>query len=140
MDLVNINWKPEKKELVDFGTAMGIGFPIIALIVWWLFSAPNVAIGLAAFGIVLFLLSRIYTPLVLPVYYPWMAVAMVMGTIISYLIVAFIYFIMITPLALFFKIRGRDSLDRSLDSDAESYWSEVDNQPDNKIEEYERQF
>ena len=51
-----------------------------------------------------------------------MLVALPFGIVISELILLAIYFLVFAPVALWFKLMGRDALERRLDRAAASYW------------------
>ena len=139
MSLVNINFKPDQKELHQFGKTMIIGFSIIAIAVYFIFESQTAAIGCFIFGVVSFILSRLGKAAMI-VYLPWMAFGFVMGTIVSNVILALLYFVLITPIALFFKITKRDMLNRKLDKSAPTYWNDAINRDNEGAKEYERQF
>jgi len=44
--------------------------------------------------------------------------------VVSTLVLLVVFFLLLTPLALVFKIVGRDPLDRRLAPDLKSYWQE----------------
>lgn len=138
--LVSISWKPSEKELKAFGRSLLIGFSIIGLVLYFYFELPNTAVGIFALGVLAFFLSYFSPRLAMIIYYPWMGISMVMGTIVSTLIVAFIYFVLLTPVGLLFKLIGRDPLSRKFDKDASTYWEEASSSKSNDIEPYEEQF
>jgi len=139
MKLVDINFKPDREELNKFGKTMIIGFSIFALIALFFFNSPKVAVGLAIFGLLSFILSKIGNAAMV-IYLPWMGFAFVMGTIVSNVILALLYFLLITPIALFFKLTNRDALDRAIDKNAKSYWKDAVNRDKDGVEEYQKQF
>ncbi len=75
------------------------------------------AIALAAF------LPGVYRPRWLaPVYTATMVVTFPISWTISLLLLALLFYGLVTPLALAFRILGRDPLSRKLSSDQASYW------------------
>ncbi|MCG8462339.1 MAG: SxtJ family membrane protein [Holophagales bacterium] len=56
------------------------------------------------------------------VYLGWMGIALVFGSIVTPILLTIFFFLVVTPLALFFRLIGRDALHRRLDRDAPSYW------------------
>jgi len=139
MSLVNINFKPDAKELRQFGKTMIVGFSIFALIAFFWFHKPGFAIGLALFGLLSYVLS-FFGKAAMIVYIPWMAIGFVMGTIVSNVILMLLYFGMITPIAIVFKLMGRDPMQRSLEPTASTYWSDAVDRDSQTIEDYKRQF
>ena len=139
MKLVDINFSPSKEELLSFGKTMIIGFSIFALIAYFIFGAPKVAIGFVVFGFFSFVLS-FFGKAALAVYLPWMGFAFIMGTIVSNAILALIYFVLITPIGLFFKLTGRDVLNRKFKPGVSTYWSDAQDRDGHSVEDYEKQF
>jgi hypothetical protein len=52
------------------------------------------------------------------------------GLVVSELMIAVLYFVVITPMALVFRIAGRDRLHRSIDRKAPTYWVPHRDAPD----------
>lgn len=139
MKLVDINFAPDNEELLKFGKTMIIGFSIIGLVVLFVFDSPKIAIGCAIFGLFSFILSK-FGKKAMVIYLPWMAFGFVMGTIVSNLILALLFFGMITPIGLFFKLTKRDMLHKSIDKSLPTYWSDAPNRDNDGVTEYQRQF
>lgn len=55
------------------------------------------------------------------VYRVWMKFGLVMSSIMTPLIMSFVFFFLFTPAALIMKILGKDSMSRKLDPNAETY-------------------
>jgi hypothetical protein len=143
MSFVSINWKPDARELRKFGWAMLFGFGLIglALRAWpwhWPFPrAPRAATVCWVFGAVAGLLGLTATRAALPIYFAWMGVAFVMGNIVSRIVVAGVYFLVITPMGLAMRLMGRDKLQLRR-RDVPTYW--IVRAPKTGNEDYERQF
>ena len=97
----------------------------------------NAAIGCWIFAAVACGLGLTGTRLALWLYIPWMGIAFVMGNVISRLLVALFYYLVITPMGLMMRVTGRDRL-RLKKRDCKSYW--VDKKPGGGKSSYERQF
>ena len=134
--LVSINFKPDARELRKFGLTMIIGFALIGGILFWR-EAHVLAYFAWTFGGVTGLLALTGTAAGLPLYWLWMGIAFVMGSIIGPIVLAICYYGVVTPIALIMRLGGRDALLlRKLDTD--SYWVDIDAPSD--VESYERQF
>jgi hypothetical protein len=73
--------------------------------------------------------------------WPFIALSVVtfpIGFVVSHLALAIIYYLVFTPVALVFRLMGRDALRRKLDPQAKSYWEAYN--PDRGRERYLRQF
>lgn len=64
-----------------------------------------------------------------PVYFVAILVTFPIGWVVSRLLLAVVFFAIITPIALIFRLTGRDVLARKVDPDCESYWEPVGETP-----------
>jgi hypothetical protein len=60
------------------------------------------------------------------------------GFVVSHVILAIVYYLILTPIGLLVRAIGRDPMERRFDRDAESYW--VVRQPIDDPGRYFRQF
>ena len=100
MSMVDINWRPQAKELRKFGITVMIGFGIIGLI--FQFAADNLQGAYVAYiaGSALGLPALTGTVIALPGYWIWMGIAFVMGNIMSRLLLGIFFYLLITPMGL----------------------------------------
>lgn len=68
------------------------------------------------------LINTVVPAALTPVYKAAIFIARRLGWFNTRLLLGLIYFLMFTPLALLFRIIGRDALDRKIDRKADSYW------------------
>ena len=129
MPLVEVHWKPSDRQLRQFGLIALVGLPLAG----WLFGGKpwpseasdtqKIVIGsLAGLGVVLAILAFV-RPQALR--WPFIAATLFtlpIGLVVGELILAIIYFALFLPVALVFRLMGRDALDRGIDRSAKSYW------------------
>lgn len=143
MPFVQLNWKPKPKELRSFGAIFMGGFLLIGLVKYfwpfdWLFTKNEtfgfwmIVIGLVVGGI-----GLTGTRLALPFYWAWLGIAFVVGNIMSRVIIALIFYLVVTPLRIVSSLAGRDRLQLKK-VDKESYWQDIS--LPKEPEKYERQF
>ena len=60
------------------------------------------------------------------------------GFVLSHLLVAIVFYAVLTPIAFLLRIVHHDPLSRHIDRDADTYWT--DRQVNTDIEQYFRQF
>lgn len=137
MSLVAINWKPNARELRLFGVTMLIGCGLIGVVFQFVFKLPNVALFWYIFGGVVGLLGLTGTKIALPGYWAWMGIAFVMGNIMSRVILALVFYLVVTPTGLLRRLFGHDDL-HLRKTKRNSYWSDVQHISDQS--RYERQF
>lgn len=139
MSLVEIDWRPKRKQLRSFGKIALLITAIISLLLYVLkgVSIPW-ALAIFAVGFTIFLISMISSRLTGMIYVVLMAVTFPIGLVVSFTLLAIFYFLLLAPLGLIFRLMGRDALCRKFDATAESYW--LSRQEPESPEQYFRQF
>ena len=106
----HVNWRPDARELRRFAVAMLIGFTILGLLsVWRAWGISTASIIFWSAGAVLAIaalipgLGRIAY---LAVYLP----TSIIGYVVSNVILALMFFLVITPLGILLKLMGKDVL------------------------------
>ncbi len=89
---------------------------------------------------VILCLFRLITPLFRSIYSTWLAFSVILGYFVSRILLTIIFFVVITPMAVIFRVIAKDSMERKLDPKAVSYWSPKEPEADTTIERYEKQF
>lgn len=127
-----------RRELRRFGITLGIILSVIATIQLlkghtrvypWLYTG-------SALGFVL----AIFIPDTLkPIYFVFTKIAHVIGTIITRLFLAVVFYVILTPVGLIAKLFGKSFLDINWKNKPTTYWIKKE-QPMEGIERYERQF
>lgn len=98
--------------------------------------AAGIFIGLAAYcGITLFVFKRALRPL----YGFWMAVAWLLGKIISPLVLGLVYYGVITPIGLVLRLTGHDKLNLKR-PEGPSFWHDIPERAETDEKRFERQF
>jgi len=125
--MIQIDFKPTTDKLRQFGWVALFGFPLIAVVVLynWLAWQPNLVVYiLLALGGVSGLLAATAPRALQPIYVAMMLIAIPIGFVISMVLLRLIYYLLFTPMALWFRFRGRDTMNRTLDPDCETYWQD----------------
>ena len=139
MALVEVNWNPDRRQLRLFGVGAVVILMIVAALLHWLKGLPTAwALALAAAGLAIFLVSLASPGLTRMIYVALTAVTLPIGIVISFLLMAAFYFVILTPVGLFFRLIGRDSLRRKFDRSATTYW--VPRHPPETTDRYFHQF
>jgi len=143
MSLIEINWRPNRRELRIFGLSFLAAFGVLGALVYfapppvWWEANRNAGALLWVTGGAGGLLGLTGSRAALPVYWAWMGLSFVLGSVMSRLVMAFVFFGVITPIGLIMRLVGRDPLRRKKPRSG-SYW--VDVEPADDISRYERQF
>jgi hypothetical protein len=125
--MIKLQLRPEPRVLRQFAFLALLGLPAIAWLVLRLCHAFEpmhpvmlAAVGVAVLQLVLSLAS--IDALTRALFVAIMIVAAPIGFVISHVFLALIYYLVITPIGLFFRLTGRDVIGRKIDRNAASYW------------------
>ena len=139
MSLIEIDWNPKNKQLQNFGKIALAASVIISLLLYLL---KGVAIQwlliVVAFGFLVFVISMISLKLTKMIYLGMILLTLPIGFVVSFILLAVFYFLLLTPLGFFFRLIGRDPLCRKFDTDVKSYW--LSRHPPKGPEQYFHQF
>lgn len=105
---------------VHFGLFFSILFLVISLILF-INRYTILAIIMALLFVIFLSLTLCKSPILTPLNKGWMLFGLAIGKIINPLVLGFIFFILITPVSLFFKVIGRDEL-RLKQINKKSFW------------------
>jgi hypothetical protein len=139
MFLPEINWNPNSKELRIFAMIALIAATLVSLLLYrfrglglqWIAVISSVGAAVLLTSFVSLRATRV-------IYLGLILVTLPIGLLISFFLLATFYFGIVTPLAIVFRLIGRDPLNREFDPDIDSYWI-THHQPDN-LDRYFNQF
>lgn len=129
-----------KKALRSFGWLVGGVLLLIALVVWWrhdwMFTTPVYWLG--GIGGALVILGSGVPVALRPLYHVWMALALVLGFVMTRVLLTLVFFLLITPIGLVRRLLGKDPLRQQPDADTPSYWipKTYDNPSKERLEKY----
>ena len=145
--LVELNLNPDDRMLRQFGWIAFVVFSALAALAFgerWLFAFGlgelrfAVAAGLLAAALGSALASWLLPRANKPLYVGLSLLSFPIGVVVSYVIMALLYFGLFAPLALLFRIVGRDGLQRRYDRGAATYWRDA--RGDRDKSKYFRQY
>jgi hypothetical protein len=145
MSAIEFNWKPTNRQLRQFGFISLFALPLAG---WFLSGRPTPGSwenfhtlllgGLAGAGALSAILAWTRPSLLKPFFILLSLIAFPIGLVVSEVIILAIYLFMFTPMALLFRLLGRDALQRDVDRDStKTYWSPKRQAPD--VKSYFRQ-
>jgi hypothetical protein len=145
--LVEINFNPDTKTLRQFGVIAFVGFGALAALAYYeklVFSfglgdaRVPVATTLAALGTIALVFSLVAPKVNRVLYVGLTLLAFPIGFVLSYVIMGALYFLVIGPIAVAFRLFGRDPMHRAYDPKAPTYWSTA--RPPRDKESYLHQY
>jgi hypothetical protein len=123
MQWSDIQFRPPVKTLRQFA---GLWLACFGGLAAWEGLARGhtaLAAAFAALALTVGPLGLIRPQLVRPIYVAWMILAFPIGWTISQVIVALVFYGLFTPIALVFRLIGRDPLHRARRPGLETYWT-----------------
>jgi hypothetical protein len=122
MSLIEIRRSPDRTflrrfaiALIVFCTALGAerGFVRGMWTTAWIVWGVGGTVGLS---------GLVCPPVARLVYRSWMLLLFPVAVVLSYVVLGFVYYAVLTPIALVHRLCGGDPLERRFDRDAPSYW------------------
>jgi hypothetical protein len=111
-----------------FGLTFAAVFAIIGLVGWLVFEARLIWAPIAAS---VFLLVALAAPgILLPLNRLWARIAHRVGLFSNALLLGSFFFLFVLPLGLMVRLFGKDPMVRTIDAEAETYWTPVGRQCD----------
>lgn len=129
--LVEINFNPDKKTLRQFGVIALVGFGILAALAYYEKLIFSFGLGDArlplvetfvAVGVIAALFSLVAPKANRVLYVGLTLLAFPIGFVLSYVIMGTLFFLIIGPIAVLFRVFGKDPMHRAYDPNASTYW------------------
>ena len=139
-----VNWHPDTAARRTFAKSIIIGFPCVALVyllAGWLAGAGwNVSFALKLGGLGAGAGGLFYAvPAVAkPFYVVWYALACCIGLVVGNVVLAMIFYVLVTGIGLLKRLGGRQPIRKTPDRLAKTYW--IDAPPAPEAKRYYRQF
>jgi hypothetical protein len=136
--MTTFNRNPSAADLRTFGRLLVPFVALFGAVVRLRTGSPGAALAVWIGGA---LLAAVF--LALPAARPaifvgWSAVTYPIGWVISHVVLAVVFYLVITPIGVVLRLVSRDPLDRRLEPTRPSYWTERDGPP--AVGRYFRQF
>jgi len=138
MAMIEINWTPSLKDLRQFAWICLVGFPLMGFVLWWRFDLWIAPVVLWTLGPVVCLIGQVSPAAVKPVYIGLSLITFPIGFVVSHIVLGLTFYVLITGIALIFRLMGRDSMTRKFDKSAKTYW--IRRKPITDMGRYFRQF
>lgn len=147
MRMIELDLHPSSSRLRQFGLAAAVVCGLLVASAWWrghvLFwevgaARDQVMTGLGIGAGIALLMAFLWPRGLWPLYVLLSLVAVPIGTVLSYTLLALFFYGLLTPVGLWFRLRHRDLLDRRGPGGRESYWHPA--RSDRDAKSYFRQF
>ena len=106
--------------------SFGLIFFVVLLIIglWPLKNGENLNFYFITISIIFLILGLINSKLLTPLNKSWIKLGEILGIIIAPIVMALVYFVILTPVSFFVRIFGKDLLSLKLLKEKETYWIE----------------
>lgn len=139
MSIVRINRNPTSKQLNQFGFIWLAFLSFFGVVAWFKLGAPSLAKGLWVAAIVVPIIGWLAPPFMKMVFLGMSYAAWPIGFVVSHVVLALVYYLVITPIGLATRLFGYDPMTRRPDGAGGSRW--VERSGNNRgPESYFRQF
>lgn len=119
MSLMKINWTPTDRQLRQFAGVGAVALPLLT----WMWSGHAVATLFAGgCGALLFAVGWVQPGVVQPLFLALSLVTFPIGMVVSELVMAVVFYLVVAPLGLLMRLVGRDPMERQLQPSQASYW------------------
>jgi polyferredoxin len=130
--------KTEPSDLRKFGLLVGGALILLGL---WFWHRHKGHYPWFLFPGSILLIAGVTLPRSLKqIYIGWMAMAFVLGLVVSTVLLTAFFYLVVTPIGLAARCFGKDFLERKWDSKAPSYWLARDQSKPRQSADYDRQF
>ncbi len=138
MAIIDLRLDPTPRELRWFGPLLALFVAVVGGIARWQFDAPAVSVVVWSGGGLLAAVYLSVPPSRLLIYRGWIYATYPIGWVVSHVVLAAVYYLVVTPIGLTMRLVGRDPLRRRFEREAETYWIERRRETDTNG--YFRQF
>jgi hypothetical protein len=117
-------FRPTERQLGEFAVCAVLALAALATVSLWRGHGPEWIAGYLAAAAAVGMLYLVRRSWLAPVFTALWVVTWPIAWVVQTLILAAVYFALMTPLAILFRLLGRDALDRRFGPRQNSYWRE----------------
>jgi hypothetical protein len=122
MSVVQINRNPTPRQLRQFGW-IWMGFvAFFGAVAWFKFNNATLARGLWVAAVVVPVIGWIAPAFMRLVFLGMSYIAWPIGFVVSHVVLAAVYYLVVTPIGLLMRIFGYDAMKKKFDREASTYW------------------
>ena len=121
MTLLRINTNPSRRQLLVFGLAWLVVFGCLSVRLWYKDLHP-LSLGFGALTVTVPLVGLIWPRWLRLVYIALTYATYPIGFVVSHVVLAALYYLVLTPIGIVMKLFGHDPLARRFESKSTSYW------------------
>ena len=97
-------------------------FVFTALALWPLTNKGEINFYLISIALIFLVLGLLNSKLLSPLNKAWIKLGEILGRVIAPIVMAIVYFLILTPISLFVRLFGKDLIGMKFNNDIKSYW------------------
>lgn len=136
--MIEINTDPSRRQLLWFGPLFALFCGVLGGLMIWKLSAAGAAYVIWVLAGAILVVYYLVPSWQKPLYLGWLYAALPIGWVMSHLLLAIVYYLVVTPIGLVMRLCRYDPLDRRFDRSRNTYW--IPRQPNSDDRRYFRQF
>jgi len=136
--MIRIEHNPTRRQLTVFGLLWLVLFGVFGGMSWWKTGAFAEAGVFWAIGAAIPALGLVWPGVLRIVFLGASYATFPIGFVVSYVILAVVYYLVLTPIGLVSRLTGYDPMHRRFDRSAKTYWTT--REQDNTTQRYFKQF
>ena len=109
-----------KNQNRSFGLLFFIVF--LALALWPLTKKGDINIYLISIALIFLVLGLLNSKILSPLNKAWIKFGEILGRVIAPIVMAIVYFLILTPISLLVRLFGKDLIGMKFSNDIKSYW------------------
>lgn len=122
MNVIAIDRHPSRRRLRRFGVVWLVFLAALGAMAWFERDNHRLAVGLWVVAVVVPVLGWCLPRMMRWLYVGLSYLTWPIGWLVSHLVLALVYFLVVTPIGLLARLFGYDPMSRKADADASSYW------------------
>ena len=122
MGMIDVNRNPSRRQLNQFGLIWLVFFAAVAAVMWFKLHSLVVTGTLACLAAVVPAVGWAVPAFMRLVYVGMSILAWPIGFVVSHLLLAAVFYLLVTPIGLIMRLVGYDPMHRRFDPEATSYW------------------
>lgn len=121
--MIEIKWHPSCRQLRQFSLLAGVFFTLLAGWLAWRHHATVLPLCLLALAVAVGVIGLLRPSWIRWFYVTWMVLVFPVGWLVSHLLLAIVFYLVITPTGLVLRLFGYDPMQRKREPQAETYWT-----------------
>jgi len=130
MSLISINHQPSRRQLNQFGGLWLLFLGILGALSFFKSGNHPAAFAFWTAAVTVPVIGWIFPAFMRIVFLALSYAAFPIGFVVSHVILALVFYLVLTPVGLLMRLFGHDPMDRRIEPEAASYWTEREKEPE----------